>query len=98
MAGKTKDVKLLPLENTLRDLALLRASEVDVSVLLPLATDANYAPSDTVDIDATVESSYDLVREARKALKAQRRGGVVGQGERIEEVRNKLEQVLTGIE
>jgi len=87
MAAKTKDMKPLALENTLRDLALLRASEVDLSALLPMANDI---PAKVHSVDATVESSYDLVREARKVLKAQ------NGGERIEEVRNKLAEVQKG--
>jgi len=56
-------MKPLALENTLRDLALLRASEVDLSALLPMANDI---PAKVHSVDATVESSYDLVREARR--------------------------------
>jgi hypothetical protein len=91
MAAKTIDMKPLALENTLRDLALLRASEVDLNALLPMANDIRAKDATVHSVDATVESSYELVREARKALKAQ------NGGERIEEVRNKLAEVQRGI-
>jgi len=95
-------VKPFPLGNTLRDLALLRGSEVDVGALAPQATpttsiNASHATNDS-RFGAAVEESYDFVREARMALKIQNRGGVVSQGERVEEVRNKLEELLTGLD
>ena len=90
MAMKAKDVKPLPLGNTLRDLALLRASEVQVSGLLPTPTTPVKANEGT-SFDAAVEESYEFVREARKTMKIQ----MAGQGERVEEVRNKLEELLS---
>jgi hypothetical protein len=90
MATKAKDVKPLPLGNTLRDLALLRASEVEVSVLLPTPTTP--VKDEGTSFDAAVEESYEFVREARKAMKIE----MAGQGERVEAVRNKLEELLSG--
>jgi hypothetical protein len=85
----TTKTKPFPLGNTLRDLALLRASEIDISGLLPTTMNTNHAT-----FDGAVEESYELVREARKALKIQNGCSVGRQGERVEEVRNKLEELV----
>jgi hypothetical protein len=90
MAAKAKDMKPFPLENTLRDLALLRVSEIDMEELLPRATVNGKEGS-------VVGESYELVREARKALKIQHGGGVGRQGEKVEEVRNEIEELLEGV-
>lgn len=87
-----KEVQPLPLGNVLRDLALLGGSEVKVSALLPTPTTA--VNTKHAGIDATVWESYEFAREARKVMKMQN-GGMVGcQGERIEKVRSKLEELL----
>lgn len=97
MATKTKEMtrKPFPLGNTLRDLAHLRASEVDVSGLLPTATTGVNDKKGTYE--AEVEETYEFVREARKVLKMQNKGGVGEQGTRVEEVRNELEELLAGM-
>ncbi|KAJ7502782.1 hypothetical protein B0H11DRAFT_602264 [Mycena galericulata] len=63
----SKDVKPLALSATLRDLALLRASGLDISSLLPPpATKATLTPGTA---DATVERSYEFARQAQAAIK-----------------------------
>jgi hypothetical protein len=94
MASKTKP---LPLSETLRDLALLRASDVNLSSLLP--TDGVGEPSTPVsaEVNESVERSYEFAREARAVIKIASLGGVDGQGERIEKMRARLEDVRKGL-
>ena len=88
------------LEDTLRDLALLRASDLDLSSLLTATTSPKtpVQPEGQSEVDISVELSYEFAREARKAIKIQNREGVDVQGERVEEARSKLEGVLHGLE
>lgn len=79
----------LPLEDTLRDLALLRASELDLSVLVQEGT-SNEAPGD-------VERSYAFAREARAVIRMDNRCEVEKQGERLEGVRSTVEDALGGL-
>ncbi|KII92239.1 hypothetical protein PLICRDRAFT_465922 [Plicaturopsis crispa FD-325 SS-3] len=81
--------KPFPLGDTLRDLALLRASDIDLSSLVPAKT--------TPPTDASVERSYEFVKEARAAIRIMDRGDVDAQGARVESVREKLEDVVKGI-
>jgi len=94
MSSKTKP-NPLPLENTLRDLALLRASDIDLSSIL--APPASPATPDHGDIEASIDRSYQFAGEARNAIRIQSRCDVEKQGERIEELRNKLEDVVDGL-
>lgn len=101
--SKSQNLKPLPLSDTLRDLALLRASELDLSSLLPSTSYGstpvakNTSRVSAVDIDASVERSYDFARESRMALKIHNRGDAETQGERVEDVRSKLDDVLKGL-
>ena len=90
MASKTSP---LSLNDTLRDLALLRACDVDLTSVLP--SESNTAEKS--EVDDTVERSYEFVREARAALKVLNRGEVDKQGNRVENVRRSLEDVLQGL-
>lgn len=85
----------LPLNDTLRDLALLRASDLDLSALLDQPADAHGSKS---AVDATVDRSYELAREARAALKILHRDEVETQGSRVEGIRNLLEDVKGGLD
>lgn len=90
MTSKTNP---LPLDKTLRDLAVLRATDVDLAEILP-----DPGPqSDKSEVLRSVERSYELVKEARNALKMYNQGKVDKQGERLEAVRGELEQVLEGL-
>ena len=84
----------LPLKDTLRDLALLRACDIDLSSVLPQDT-ASSQPSET---DKSVDRSHEFVREARAALKLLNRGEVDEQGARVEDVRSTLEDVVRGLD
>lgn len=83
----TKEAKPFPLENTLRDLALLRACEIDVSGLLPKGKERKMGT-----IDESVSKSYEFVGEGRKVMKAEKR--VVGN--EVDGIRNEVEEMLKG--
>lgn len=84
----------LSLNDTLRDLALLRACDVDFSALVAQPA----ADEQRSEADASVDRSYEFVREARAALKVLNRGEVEQQGERVESIRGTLEDVAQGLE
>ncbi|KAG2015931.1 hypothetical protein CC2G_009150 [Coprinopsis cinerea AmutBmut pab1-1] len=91
---KAKDIKALPLSETLRDLALLRASEVDLAGLLP-GEAAHEAGNDKGD--EAVKTSSEFIAETRKALKVQDRGELETQGQKLEEVRLQYEELSAGL-
>lgn len=96
MATATKkDTKPLPLNGTLCDLALLRATDTDLSRLIP--QDAPNDDSQNSDVDASVAKSYEFVREARAAIKLHDKDLVEEQGNRVEVLRGKLEEVVKGL-
>ena len=90
----------LPLGDTLRDLALLRASDCDLaSALTSQAALPNTSSSHlNQDVNASVESSYEFVKETRAAIRLLHRGEVDKQGGRLEDVRSRLEDVVAGLE
>ena len=83
----------LALEDTLRDLAVLRASNVDLAAVLDTAP----LPTTTTATDASVLRSYEFARAARAAIKIRNRGDVEAQVERVNDVRDKLEDVAAGL-
>lgn len=90
--AKGKTTSPLPLPDVLRDLAVLRASDTDLGSLVPTTGEGH------VEGDGVVESSYEFVREARAALGMHGRGEADTQGERVESVRSRLEELLKGVE
>jgi hypothetical protein len=91
---KTDEKKPLPLEDTLRDLALLRASELDLRSLLSIETAEAPAPT---PVDASVARSYEFAQAARATIRIQNRGEVEKEGERLEGVRAAVEDALDGL-
>jgi len=94
----------LPFSDTLRDLALLRASDVDfASILSSLDAESNSSATSSTttevagDVQTSVQRSYEFVHEARAALKILNRNDVDRQGIRVDDVRGKLEDVLEGL-
>ncbi|KAL6308176.1 hypothetical protein BKA93DRAFT_726249 [Sparassis latifolia] len=83
----------LPLSDTLRDLALLRASDLDLSTVLPPS-----AMTTSGSVNDAVKRSYEFAQEARMVLRLLNRGKVEKQGSRVEDVRSKLEDVLQGLD
>jgi hypothetical protein len=94
-------LKALPLSETLRDLALLRASDLDLSSLLPATPPQAAMASDNSEnasVNSSVAQSYEFAVEARKAIRILNRGDVDSQGGRVESIRSQLEDVLKGLE
>ncbi|KAJ6558563.1 hypothetical protein DFH09DRAFT_534787 [Mycena vulgaris] len=87
------NTKSLPLSATLRDLALLRASGLDVAALVPtLPTQTPPTPA-----DSTVERSYEFVKQARTAIKIHNRGDLETVGMDVEATRTKVEELSNGL-
>jgi predicted phage gp36 major capsid-like protein len=89
MSSKTSKVPTLAMSDILRDLALLRANDVDLDQL------HETAPKD--ELDESVEEARELSKEARAALKIQSRELVENEGKRIDELRALLEDVVSGL-
>lgn len=87
----------MPLDDTLRDLALIRACDIDLSSLVPASQVQSSRESTTGNIDKSVERSYEFAREARAALKILHREEAEKQGTKIEDIRNTLEDTLAGL-
>jgi len=96
-SAPSKNKHPLPLPDLLRDLALIRASDTDLSEILRSASSASKPPSST-KVDETVKQSYGFVKEARAALKIQNRGDLDQIGNRLDRGREGLEEVLKGLE
>ena len=107
----SKDTHPLPLSSTLHDLALLRASDLDFASLLPqpsqsaksdsAPTDASSSPSSdphNAAVEASVQRSLEFSREARAALKLLNTDAVEREGGRVEDVRGRLEDVMSGLD
>ncbi|KAJ7755706.1 hypothetical protein DFH07DRAFT_487578 [Mycena maculata] len=92
----SKDVKPLVLDATLRDLAFLRAFDLDVASLVPSSVTQTSLTPDTAD--STVERSYEFARQARTAIKIYN-GDVdlenVGAG--LEAIRTKVQELSNGL-
>ena len=73
--------------------SVVKTCDVDLTSVLP--SESNTAEKS--EVDDTVERSYEFVREARAALKVLNRGEVDKQGNRVENVRSSLEDVLQGL-
>lgn len=101
MSSKAKP---LALSDTLRDLALLRVSDVDLDSLLPPEKSTNTSATGTStgtgedDVDSSVKDSYEYASEARKAIKLLNKGDVDIQGAKVEDLRSQLEDMLKGLE
>ncbi len=96
--SKTKDQKPFALTNTLRDLALLRASDLDFAALVPTTlADETQQTEESRAIEESLKNSYEYVRTTRAVLKANGRGDVDLQGQRIEGIRENLSDVEKGI-
>ncbi|KAJ7727945.1 hypothetical protein B0H16DRAFT_1894305 [Mycena metata] len=88
----SKDVKPLALSATLRDLALLRVSGLDVASLLPPTSTTQTPSSDTVS-EGTVARSYEFVEQARAAIKIYNRGDTEKVGGDVEAIRSRVEEL-----
>lgn len=86
----------LPLHDTLRDLALLRASSVDLSGLIANSDDtaSSQAPREVEGVEESTIQSYAFVREMRTALRMHNSGEVQKQATKIDKVQVELVDVL----
>ena len=82
----------LPLAAVLRDLALLRASGVDLLSLVPGTGESH----DGV-IEGSVAASYSFVEEGRRVIRLHDRGDLGAEGEKVEAIRAELEGVAKGL-
>ncbi|KAF8259421.1 hypothetical protein EI94DRAFT_1813359 [Lactarius quietus] len=105
--ARKKEAPPLALEDTLRDLAILRASSVDLAAVLasseytgsslPAAASVSDTTEEAVAMDTSVLRSYEFSRAARAAIRIRNRGDVEGQVGRVNDVRDKLEDVAAGL-
>ncbi|KIL68924.1 hypothetical protein M378DRAFT_158065 [Amanita muscaria Koide BX008] len=86
---KAKNTKPLPLTHTLRDLAFLRASDLDLGTIVPVDKGDEH--------DDLVEESSEFVREARMALGSHARGEADVQGERVESIRSNMDELVENL-
>ena len=97
--ARKKDTPPLAFEDTLRDLAILRASSVDLAAVLASNTTLPTTSSaDTTVEEVSVARSYEFAQAARAAIKIRNRGDVEAQVERVNDVRDKLEDVALGLQ
>jgi len=102
-AAKAATNPPLSLEDTLHDLAVIRSSDIDLAAILasampgpsPVAPTATAAP--VADVDVSVTRSHEFAQVARAAIKIKNRGDVEAQGERVNDVRGQLEEVVVGL-
>ncbi|KAF8170214.1 hypothetical protein K438DRAFT_1854225 [Mycena galopus ATCC 62051] len=94
MTTMSKDAKPLALSATLRDLALLRVSGLDIASLVPTQPTQSSKPQTT---DFAVERSYEFVQQARAAMRLYNRDEVERTGEAVEELRSKVEELSEGL-
>ena len=108
VGGGTKagDVVPLSLGDTLRDLALLRASGVDLveaigegegDVGVGVEGQSQLRQKES-EKDRLVEKSFEFVRETRAALRVVYKDDVGEQGKRIDELREGLEECVAGMD
>ncbi len=90
----------LSFEDTLHDLAVIRSSNIDLAAILasamPTGTGTGTAITTATDVDGSVARSHEFAQAARAAIKIKNRGDVEAQGERVNEVRGQLEEVVEG--
>ena len=96
MANNMKN-KPLPMSETLRDLALLRASDVDLAHLASQTRGSNTDTKEDDMIDEATARSYDFVKEARAALRLLNSGELESQRQKAEGARVELAEVLKGL-
>ena len=102
MPAASQDKSPLPLSDTLRDLAVLRASDIDLASFLPPEETSGSSIEQTQSGDQgkelrAVERSFEFVKEARAAIRILNRGDVDEQGARIDEAREGLEEIANGL-
>lgn len=87
MSSKKSKIPTLAMSDILKDLAVLRANDVDLDQL------RENAPRD--ELDESIEKARELSKEARAALKVQSQELVENEGTRIDELRERLEDAVS---
>lgn len=90
-----KNEKPLQLADTLHDLAILRASDIDLSKFLPNVIAQAHTHA---EMDEYVNKSYELAREARAAIRIADSDKVDAEGAKLDSIRSELEGVLERVE
>ncbi|KAF8813646.1 hypothetical protein BYT27DRAFT_7056092, partial [Phlegmacium glaucopus] len=94
--------KPLPLSDILRDLALLRASGHDIPEIFKAtqqSPEATPSSSSTSMVESSsVAASYNYIATVRAALKLNNSGKLEARGKKIEDIRNKYEELLECLE
>jgi len=97
MTGMTsKSKKPLPLSDILRDLALLRASALDIPEIFKAAqhgSDVISPASSSPESTPSVAASYNYVGKVRAAIKLNDSGKLGAEGKKIEDARGKYEEL-----
>lgn len=79
----------LPLSVTLKDLAVLKASDIDLSSVLEPSKDSSHEES--------LQQSLDLAKEARMVMKLANNGSIENEGARIDGIRAQCEDILANL-
>lgn len=87
--------KPLPLSDVLRDLALLRASALDIPEIFKAAQQDSdvISASSSPESVPSVAASYSYVATVRAAIKLKDSGKLEAEGKKIEDTRNKYEEL-----
>ncbi|KIY66218.1 hypothetical protein CYLTODRAFT_423657 [Cylindrobasidium torrendii FP15055 ss-10] len=93
-----KDTKPLALGDTLRDLALLRASGVDLAALVPASSGSAPRTDAESAADEAVARSEAFIQSARMALKVHDAGKVDIVGAKLEGLREGIEDLASQIQ
>lgn len=89
--------KPLPLGDTLRDLALLRASGVDFSSVLSQEPSTGAHTPESSELLRSTERSHEFVNETRGALRVYNSGELQRKHAEIQKVQGELDEVLKGL-
>jgi hypothetical protein len=89
-----KSANPLPLSDILRDLAVLRASDIDLSKAVPVQK----PESGSGEYAESLARSYEFVQQARQTIRMMNKGDVDKQGSRIDDARHQLEEIEKGLE
>jgi len=102
MPSHSGESKPLPLSDTLRDLAVLRVSGIDLGRLSHKQGDLDAPQPEAqssigIEKEQVVQKSYEFAREARAAIQILNRGEVDKQGEKVDAVIDALKETFEGL-
>lgn len=97
MSGKSKaSANVLPLAGVLRDLAVLRASEIELPDSL-LRSEHGMQIRTPSPVTTSVNSSYEYTKAARMAIKLHSSGRVDAEGAKVDDIQKKIEDLLSNL-